>query len=68
MAEEMERTGIVMLNMLSIVPISLTMGANRIVPVVAIPHPLGGPAKSREEKKALSAIKMEVEGSEGFEG
>lgn len=37
----------------TIVPISKTVGANRIVPAVAIPHPLGDPSKSREEEKSL---------------
>ena len=34
----------------SIVPISKTVGANRIVSSVAIPHPLGDPAKSPAEE------------------
>jgi glycine reductase len=37
----------------SIVPISKTVGANRIVPSVAIPHPLGDPTKSPAEERAL---------------
>ena len=37
----------------SIVPISKTVGANRIIPSVAIPHPLGDPEKSPEEEKAI---------------
>ena len=37
----------------SIVPISKTVGANRIVPSVAIPHPLGDPEKSPEEEIAI---------------
>lgn len=37
----------------SIVPISRTVGANRIIPTVAIPHPFGDPLKSREEEKEL---------------
>ncbi len=61
----------------SIVPISKTVGANRIVPAVAIPHPLGDPAKSTEEEKALrralvekalGAMKTKVEGQRVFEG
>ena len=39
--------------MCSIVPISRTVGANRIVPSVAIPHPLGDPALGPEEELAL---------------
>lgn len=37
----------------SIVPISKTVGANRIIPTVAIPHPFGDPLKSRDEEKTL---------------
>jgi len=37
----------------TIVPISKTVGANRIVPAVAIPHPLGNPELSKEDEKAL---------------
>ncbi|SHH37620.1 selenoprotein B, glycine/betaine/sarcosine/D-proline reductase family [Thermosyntropha lipolytica DSM 11003] len=37
----------------TVVPISKTVGANRIVPAVAIPHPLGDPKLSPEEEKAL---------------
>jgi len=60
----------------TIVPISLTVGANRIVPAVAIPHPLGNPALSKDEerelrlnlvKKALRALQVEVEEQTVFE-
>ena len=37
----------------SIVPISLTVGGNRIVPTVAIPHPFGDPGLSCSEEKDL---------------
>jgi glycine reductase len=37
----------------TIIPISQTVGANRIVPAVAIPHPLGDPTKSENEEKLL---------------
>jgi len=54
----------------SIVPISLTVGANRIVPAVAIPHPLGNPELPEDEerelrlklvKRALRALQTEVD-------
>jgi len=60
----------------SIVPISLTVGANRIVPAVAIPHPLGNPELPADEerelrlnlvKKALRALQTEVEKQTVFE-
>ncbi len=41
------------MHMASIVPISQSVGANRIIPTVAIPHPLGNPALSPEEEKVL---------------
>jgi len=37
----------------SIVPISQTVGANRIVPSIAIPHPLGDPCRTTEEERGL---------------
>lgn len=39
--------------MCTIVPISLSIGANRIVPTVSIPHPLGNPDLSPDEEKHL---------------
>ena len=40
-------------HMASIVPISQSVGANRIIPTVAIPYPLGNPALPPEEEKSL---------------
>ena len=53
MVKELERAGLPTAHICSIVPISRTVGANRIVPSIAIPHPLGDPEKSPEEEKAL---------------
>ncbi len=53
MAKELERAGILTAHICTIVPISKTVGANRIIPAVAIPYPLGDPGKSREEEKVL---------------
>lgn len=53
MVKEIERTGLPVVHMCTVTPISMTVGANRIVPTVAIPHPLGDPSLSREEEKAL---------------
>lgn len=64
------------MHMCTVVPISLTVGANRIVPTVAIPHPLGNPALSREDekelrralvRKALQALQTEVSGQTVFD-
>ena len=43
----------------TVTPISMTVGANRIVPAIAIPHPLGNPALSKDEEKALRRHIME---------
>lgn len=40
-------------HMASIVPISQSVGANRIIPTVAIPHPLGNPTLDAGEEKIL---------------
>jgi len=62
-------------HMCTIVPISMTVGANRIVPTVAIPYPLGNPALSPADekelrrklvKKALGALCTEVHGQHVF--
>ena len=53
MVKAIEATGIPVVHICTIVPISLTVGANRIVPAVAIPHPLGNPNLSKEDEKKL---------------
>ena len=53
MAKEIERAGIPVAHVCSIITISQTVGANRIVPSVAIPHPLGNPKLPRDEEQAL---------------
>jgi glycine reductase complex component B subunit gamma len=70
MAKEIERAGIPVAHICSIITISQTVGANRIVPAVAIPHPLGNPRLSPDEekelrrnllKKALAALQTSIE-------
>ena len=53
MVKEIERAGLPVVHMCTIVPISLTVGANRIVPTVAIPYPLGNPELSPEDERIL---------------
>lgn len=76
MTKELERAGIPTAHVCSIVPISKTVGANRIVPSVAIPHPLGDPAlPARQERalrralveKALAALETGIETQTVFE-
>jgi len=76
MVKEIERAGIPVVHICTVVPISLTVGANRIIPAIAIPHPLGNPTLSLEEEKklrrkiverALFALQTEVEEQTVFE-
>ena len=76
MVKEIERAGIPVVHICTVTPISMTVGANRIVPAVAIPHPLGNPAMDKEEEKklrrqivekALKALTTEVDGQTIFE-
>ena len=76
MVKEIERAGLPVVHMCTVTPISLTVGANRIVPTIAIPHPLGNPALSPEEEKtirrklvsrALEALTTQVEDQTVFE-
>jgi len=69
MVKGIEKSGIPVVHICTVVPISLTVGANRIVPAVAIPYPLGDPTlDALEEKnvrrkiveKALIALTTEV--------
>ncbi len=53
MVKELERAGLPVAHICTVTPISLTVGANRIVPAVAIPHPLGNPSLTKGEEKAL---------------
>lgn len=75
MYKEVERAGIPVVHVCTVTPISLTVGANRIVPAVAIPHPLGDPKLSHEEEfhlrekivdEALRALQTEVDGQTVF--
>lgn len=54
MVKELEETvNVPVVHICTIVPISLTVGANRIDPAVAIPYPLGNPALEPDEERAL---------------
>ena len=53
MVKEIERAGIPVVHICTVPPLSMTVGANRIVPAIAIPHPLGNPALTLEEEKAI---------------
>lgn len=77
MVKGIEESGIPVVHICTVVPISLTVGANRIVPAIAIPHPLGDPNLSEDEEykvrrriveNALNALTVEVTEQTVFEG
>ena len=53
MVKAIEAFGIPVVHICTIVPISQTVGANRIVPAVAIPYPLGDATKTPAEEKQI---------------
>jgi glycine reductase len=54
MTREIERVAdIPVVQIATIVPIMLTVGANRIVPGVAIPHPVGDPDRGQETDRSV---------------
>ncbi len=69
MVKEIERYGIPIVHMATITTISQSVGANRIVPTVAIPYPVGNPElgdredNMREElvERAIKALQTKVE-------
>ena len=76
MVKEVERAGIPVVHICTVTPISMTVGANRIVPAIAIPHPLGNPALDKDEEKSLRrkivekelvALETEVDGQTIFD-
>ncbi len=76
MVKEIERAGLPVVHMCTVTPISMTVGANRIVPTIAIPHPLGNPALEKKDEyalrkklvnRALEALCTEVEDQTIFE-
>ena len=76
MVKGVKGAGLPVVHVCTVTPISMTVGANRIVPAVAIPHPLGNPALEADEEKklrrnlvekALHALTVEVEDQTIFE-
>jgi len=69
MVKAIESFGIPTVHVCTIVPISQTVGANRILPSVAIPYPTGNPALTKDEEvnlrkrmmiKALAALEGKI--------
>ena len=69
MVKEIERAGLPVVHICTVTPISMTVGANRIVPATAIPYPLGNINLPAEEeiqvrtkilKTALKALSTHI--------
>ncbi len=76
MVKEIERYGIPIVHMSTITTISESVGANRIVPTIAIPFPVGNPNIPGDEEyalrkemvtRAVKALTTEVDGPTHFE-
>ncbi|TWH47241.1 glycine reductase [Sporomusa sp. KB1] len=76
MVKEIERYGIPIVHMATITTISESVGANRIVPTIAIPYPVGNPKLNKGDehalrkamvKKALDALTTEITEPTQFE-
>lgn len=68
MVKEIEKYGIPIVHMATITTISESVGANRIIPTVAIPYPVGKPELGDKEdvlrrklvEKAVDSLSVEV--------
>ena len=76
MVKGIEKYGIPVVHLCTVVPISKTIGANRIIPAVGIPYPHGDPTQGEAEsykireklvRRALKAIQTPVEEQTVFE-
>jgi glycine reductase len=63
MVKELEKAGFPIVQMCNLIPVASTVGANKIVPTISIPYPLGDPATSKDAqwKLRLSRVKTALE-------
>ena len=76
MVKGIEKYGIPVVHIATVVPISKTIGANRIIPAVGIPYPLGDVTQSEEDsyrirenlcRRALKALQTPITEQTVFE-
>lgn len=53
MVKEFEKAGFPIVQMCNLIPVASTVGANRMVPTISIPYPLGDPSTSKEAQWKL---------------
>lgn len=77
MVKEIEKAGITIVQMANLIPVAKSVGANRMVPTISIPYPLGDPETSKEEQWklrykrvgwALDALTTDIDDQTLFEG
>jgi len=70
MVKVIERAGLPIVQMCNLIPVSSSLGVNKIVPTISIPYPLGDPATPVEvqwklrydrTKKAVEALAEDIE-------
>lgn len=58
MVKELEKAGFPIVQMCNLVPVASTVGANKIVPTISIPYPLGDPATSADAQWKLRTSRV----------
>lgn len=53
MVKEIEKAGFPVVQMCNLIPVAETVGANRIVPTISIPYPLGDPNTPKDTQWKL---------------
>ena len=68
--KEIERAGFTVVQLANLIPVAESVGANRIVPTVSIPYPMGDPKLPQEEQwqqrldiveRALEALETDID-------
>jgi len=60
MVKEIEKAGFTIVQMCNLIPVAETVGANRIVPTISIPYPLGDPNTPKEVQWKLRYYRVGV--------
>lgn len=60
MVKELEKAGFPIVQMCNLVPVATTVGANKIVPTISIPYPLGDPSTSQDAQWKLRTARVKV--------
>lgn len=60
MVKEVEKAGFPVVILCNLIPVAKSVGANKIVPTISIPYPLGDPSTSKEEQWKLRRHRVEV--------